>query len=266
MEEFEVIVTPKAGVIETNFADIIAQMKVEMSAYENLEVTEENLADCKKDLAFLRKVYKSVDDKRKAVKKSYMQPYEDFEKGQCKELLDVVSKPINEINAQIKEFDEKRIATKRDDIQALYNENIEEYGDFIPFLDTLEDNWLNVSYKAKDYLYHLSELKVRVKTDLEVIHGLSSEIEEDVIKAYKASGLAAAIQRNTQYLADKARVEEKVKTNLQNGTVKIEQPLPVTELNDMVTKISMVHFIVPAEDADHVEQILAENGIIYRRE
>lgn len=265
MNEFEVLVTPKAGSIETNFVDIEAKLKAEMSAYEGMEVTDENLADSKKDLAFLRKVKKSINDKKVDIKKQYMQPYTEFE-DKCKQLIAVVDKPIEEIDKQIKDFDVKRIADKKVALEKLYAENIEEFAEYIPFESTLEDSWSNVSYKDKDYLYYLSEKKISVRGEIEVIKALNSEIEEEILNIYKKSGLAMAIQRNTQYLNDKNRVSEQIKADIKNGTVKVEKPSAIDSFVDFQKKLEMVAFYVSKEDAEQVEQFLHFSNITYRKE
>ena len=271
MNEFEVIVIPKAGSIETNFSDIKAQLELEMSAYVGIKVDEENQAERKKDVAFLRKVRKAVDDRRKDVKKSYMQPYTEFEDS-CKELLGIIDKPIDEINSQLKEFDEKRIADKKAELEQLYKDNIEDYSRFIPFESTLDDSWSNVSYKTKDYLYRLSEMKIHVRSDLDCIRGLASEIEDELITVYQKTGnnLSSAVARNTQYLSDKERVREQVKEEVkatsQKPDIPFEKPAPIKQFEDLQNKINMVHFVVSAEDADAVEQFLQFSEITYRKE
>lgn len=258
MNEFEVLVTPKAGSIDTNFADIKAQLELEMSAYKGVEVSESNLSERKKDVAFLRKVRKAVDDKRKDVKKFYMQPYMDFENS-CKELLSVIDEPIDEINTQVKAFDEKRIAEKRAELEKFYTDNIEEFSRFIPFESTLEDTWSNVSYKSKDYQFHLSELKTRVRSDIDVIKSLGSEIEEELINVYQKSGniLASAVQRNQQYLSDKQKISAQVKEQIKEE---------VTTYIPNETEKRMIKFIVSGEDAEQVRQFLDFSNISYSEE
>lgn len=258
MNEFAVQIEPKAGSITTNFADIKKQLQEEMSLYESTEVTESNLSDSKKDLAFLRKVRKAVDDKRKEVKKAYLVPYNEFEDS-CKDLLSVIDKPIDNINLQIKNFDEKRIQEKKEHLESLFNENIEDLAEYINFNDTLVDSWANASYKDKDYLYALSEKKLKIKNDLNVITSLKSEIEGELLSIYKISGLANAIQRNTQYLNDKEMLSVRV---VSDRTVAIDPVYSMAEFTDSV--IVNAIFEVAKEDADKVRQFLDFSGIEYK--
>lgn len=266
MDELNFLVEQKAGIITTNFDELKKEIQTVMSAYEGIEVTDDNIAESKKDLAFLRKFKKSLDDKRKEVKKAYMNPYEEFETS-FKELNAVIDKPINEIDSQLKEFDKKRIEEKKNQIKALYDENIEDYGEFIDFESTLEESWQTVSYKAKDYLYHLSEMKIRVRSDLDVIKSLDSEIEDVLIDIFKQSGnnLSPAITRNTQYLKDKERVSAQIKEDAKTGITTLSQN-NAFDYETMASKINMVHFVVSTEDADKVEALLTFNEIVFRKE
>ena len=78
MQEFDVVVTPKAGVIECNFDEIKEALKVQMSAYADVVVAEDEIPVYKADLATLRKIRKAVDARRLEVKKEYEKPYDDF--------------------------------------------------------------------------------------------------------------------------------------------------------------------------------------------
>ena len=75
MNEIEVKVTQTAGVIESNFEEIKEALGLQMTAYLELELNEENIKERKADLATLRKIRKAVDDRRKDVKKTFNKPY-----------------------------------------------------------------------------------------------------------------------------------------------------------------------------------------------
>lgn len=256
MNEFEVIIKPEAGSIQTNFNEVKSQLIAEMSAFEGMEVTESNLSDSKKDLAFLRKVKKSINDKKVDIKKQYMMPYSAFE-TECKNMMAIIDKPIDELDKQIKAFDEKRVANKKQELKKLYEENIDDCADFIPFENTLEDSWSNISYKDKDYLFRLSELKVKVHGDLNIIVSLNSDIQEELISTYKNSNndLSAAIRRNKQYLADKQRVQEQAKEQAKQEMT-FEKPEPIQQLNDFIQMTKTVKIIINADDLQRTRNVL----------
>ena len=211
MDELLVQIDREKYSIQTNFDTIKAQLQETLEGYKGIVVDENTIKQSKADLAELRKMAKEIDVVRKEIKAEWEKPYEDF-KAKCDELTGLIDVPIAEIKGQLDEFDRKRIAEKKEHLASLYAENIEDFSDYIPFEVTLGEKWQNVSYGDKDYLYDLSEKKVKIKTDLAAISSLHSEIEEEVIAAYKNSGnvLSVAIQKNSDYLSAKSMAEKKI--------------------------------------------------------
>ena len=73
MNDLEVKVSQQPGIINCNLEEIKEALKVQMTAYMDLEVTEGNIKESKSDLATLRKIKKAVDDRRKEVKRTACQ-------------------------------------------------------------------------------------------------------------------------------------------------------------------------------------------------
>lgn len=282
MEELQIKVSKTLGTIDTNFSEIEKNLKITLEGYKGIVVTEDTLKESKKDIAELRKLRASIDDEKKAIKKAWNQPYTEFE-NKCKELMALVDEPIAEINNQVAKFEAKQIEEKKQHFNGLYLENIEDYMDYLPFEMTLNDKWQNKTFTDKDYLYELSEKKTRIKADLDAISSLESEIESELIEAYKKNGnvLSAAIQRNNQYLADKSRVKDQVKEEIKkeiqednHAAVSISMPAEEANAglvymnNECVTSSgnNAVKFIVSAEDADKVRQFLEFSEITYTEE
>lgn len=258
MKELNIIINQSQGEITTNFEEIEKSLKLQMSAYENFVVSEDEISIAKGDLAFLRKLSKSIDDRRKEIKKSYLKPYNDFEES-CKKLTAIINEPIKTISEQLDLFEQDRMAKKRERVTALYNEAVGEYVKFLPIENNFNEKWLNKSYSDNDIHFDISEKVTRVKGDLDVIKGLNSEIYDTLIETYINSGnnLAMTIARNTQYLSDKNKVIEQVKEQPVPVVVKkVEEPAPKNE----------VHFIVSIEDAEEVENYLTFSNIKFIRE
>lgn len=260
---FDFQVTQNPGSISTNLTEIETALKEHLQGFNGIVVTQDTIKESKKDLAELRKLKDSIEDARKKVKKEWMQPYTEFE-GRCKELVSLVDEPINAIDTQLKQFEEDRIAAKKEHIRELYVENIGEFATFLPFDSVFNPKWTNATSKDQDVIYDLSEKKLKVKTDLEAISALNSEIFDDLLDVYVNSGnnLTAAIQRHNQYLADKNKVIEQVKETTP------EEIKPKAEamgtLNDIVNLTKTVTFIISKDDAEDVENLLKVSGISYR--
>ena len=65
MNELKVTVNQEAGKINCNFAEIEAYAQEVKTRYSGIVVTEDSVAESKKDIATLRKLYKYLDDARK---------------------------------------------------------------------------------------------------------------------------------------------------------------------------------------------------------
>ena len=93
MEEIRVNVEQKNGAIGFNFEEIKERLNSELEVYKNMIFTEDSKTEAKKTIASLRKLKKSVNDKKLEVKKSFMIPYTNFE-AQVKELDKLIDEPI----------------------------------------------------------------------------------------------------------------------------------------------------------------------------
>lgn len=277
MNELEVKVSQQLGVIDCNLEEIKEALRLQMTAYTELEVTEDNIGESKSDLATLRKIKKAVDDRRKEVKKSFMKPYEDFE-ADVKSVLSIIDEPINMIDGKLKGFEEKRVAEKVEHAKEIYAQNIGEYADFLPFSAVFRKTWGNKTCADNEIVSDIQEAVLKVSNDMAVIKGLRSEIEEQVIDVYKKScnNLSAAVQKNTDYMeakeaakkaleAEKKEAEKKIEVEEKNET-KVETEA-YTEPEEMKPlSESEVTFTVSAADATKVEFFLEFNEIFFKEE
>lgn len=69
MYDLELAVSQDLGKITANFDEIKTALAGQLEEYKDKEFTEDKKKDAKEDLASLRKLKKSVDDRRKEVKK-----------------------------------------------------------------------------------------------------------------------------------------------------------------------------------------------------
>ena len=269
MNELQIRVEQTPGIIETNFEELEAQLRIQMQAYADLEVTEENLPERKKDVATLRKIAKAIDDRRKDVKKVYNEPLSKFE-AKVKNLTKVIDEQINRINDDIQGFDAKRRAEKQRAIEDLYRSNIGEYEEFLPLAQLQRPQWLNKTCSDNEIITDIQEATLQVRTDLEVIRAMGSDIEDELIRAYKTGGnsLQAAMRRNTDYqkaaqlAAQKARVEapaprvEEVPTQPQE-TPREPQGAPFRNEPELLIRVRGI------ENITEVRFFLDANGIPY---
>lgn len=134
MNELKFNVVQSIGEITANFDEFKNQVSQELEKYKSKEFTEDTKKDAKKDLAELRKKKAAVNERRIEVKKEYMKPYDEFE-AKVKELITLIDEPITLIDYKVKEFEEKRINERKEEILLAYEEIVP--GELQDYIGTL---------------------------------------------------------------------------------------------------------------------------------
>lgn len=206
--KFDVVQT--AGIINVDFESIESQLSEKMDEYNGLVFTEDKKKDAKADLAELRKYRKAVNDRKSEVKKAYMEPYNQFE-AKVKKLIELVDEPINYIDGQVKEFEEKRIREKKAEIKKIYDEIVpEDLQDYIPLECIYGTKWDNASTTMKSIKQEISDAVSKAESDISVIKGMNSDKTEDALNLYMSTrNLAAAIKFINDYEARKSEILER---------------------------------------------------------
>lgn len=212
MNDFIVEVKQQPGSIVCNFDEIESALKNQMQAYADLEVTEDNIPERKKDIATLRKIKDAVDTKRKEVKRAYSEPLTEFE-TKVKNLTGILDTEIIRIDRDIKEYDRKRIEEKQIHIKELYEQHVGEYAEYLPLSIIKSSKWDNKTCLDNEIISDIQTARLKVRGDIQAIKALGSEIEEKLLATYKQNGnnLAAAIKRNADYLDAKKAAEERMR-------------------------------------------------------
>lgn len=242
MSEFELTVLQK-GEIKFDLEEAKKRISERTADFEKLIVTEDTIKDAKEIRATLNKERTAFDSERKAVKKEYEKPLKDFE-GKVKEVLSFYDNAIENIDSQLKAFDEERVKAKQEHLKQLYDENIGDYAEYVPFEKVKKPQWDNATYKDTDIIHDISAEKTKVIADLDVLKALDSEIFDKLIEKYKKSGnvLAVAIQANTDYLQAKSLAEKKVQEEQKD--VKQEEP----PINPLPFDVETVSFIISGNE------------------
>lgn len=236
MEEIRVNVEQKNGVIGFNFEEIKEKLNSELEIYKNMIFTEESKTEAKKTIASLRKLKKSVNDKKLEVKKSFMIPYTNFE-AQVKELDNLIDEPINFINNQVEEFERKRAEEKKALISEIYAEIMaehEEASGYLPLQRIYDSKWENATTTKKAITETITERVDHVEKDLGIIRSMGSEFEDKGIEKYKATlELSDAIEVMNQYQKQKEEIlrrqEEEAKRKAEEEARKASEVSSATD-------------------------------------
>ena len=190
--------------IDFNFEELKGQLAESLALYTGLVVTEDGIKGAKEDRAKLNKLREALENKRKEVKRECMAPYTDFE-AKVKELVGLIDQPIAAIDAQLKEYEEKRRADKRAAILEIYEETVGELRALLPFEKLWQDTWYNTSVTMKKVREAIVAAEDKAASDLEVLATVESEFAEAVkIKYLEHLDLNEA-------LMERSRLQERAK-------------------------------------------------------
>ena len=223
--------------IEFNFDELKTELTKRLEKYQGLTYTEEMLKDAKADKAGLNKFKEAIETRRKEVKKLCLKPYEDFE-AKVKELVSLIDEPIQAIDTQLKDFEDKRISAKLVDITDLYNSIFDGWQQIIRLEHLFNEKWKNSTYSMKNIRTELEEAFNKSKTDIQTLEdmNLSQDIKLKVMDVYLATlDFSKAMQEKIR-LED---LEQRLKT-LNNNQPEAEQmqvyeqPEPIKEVKDII--------------------------------
>lgn len=265
MEEIRVNVEQKNGVIGFNFEEIKEKLNSELEIYKNMIFTEDSKTEAKKTIASLRKLKKSVNDKKLEVKKSFMIPYTNFE-AQVKELDNLIDEPINFINNQVEEFERRRVEEKKSLISEIYTEIMADHGEasgYLPLQRIYDSKWENATTTKKAITETITERVDHVEKDLGIIRSMGSEFEDKGIEKYKATlELSDAIEVMNQYQKQKEEIlrrqEEEAKRKAEEEARKASE---VSSATDTPMQEAPVAQTVPEEKI--IEPKPVNDSIVY---
>ena len=198
--------------IETNFEAVRDWLTEELAPYATMVVSQDAIADAKKTRANLNKVATGIDSQRKAIKKIWMKPYEEYE-AQVKELTGIVTKAVGNIDGQIKAMENEIKEQKRQRLSDFFDDHSYDVADFLTFEDVFDPKWLNATFSEIDAANSITAQIEDIKEGLETIRSMSSPFEASMLSEYgKSHNLAKAIAEGKRLEAiQKAEEERKAK-------------------------------------------------------
>lgn len=222
--KFEVAQTN--GIIKVNFEELENGLREKLAEYEGAVFTEESRTTAKGELANLRKLRKEIEDSRKQVKAEWMKPYDAF-KVRVDGLLEIVDKPVNLIDSQLKEMEAVRVAKRKADIQALYDSVIGEMQEYLSLEKIYDTKWENSSVKLPAVKKAMIELIGKVYEEVTTIKNMDSEAVPKALEMYKRDlSLANAFKYINNYESQRLEIfrrEEEKKRDLEIERIRREE-------------------------------------------
>ena len=197
--------------IDWNFEDLKAEIAQKSNEYMNLVYSDDQIKEAKKDRAALNKLISALETKRKEIKKQVMVPYEDFEKKE-KELVGIIRQAVDNIDSQIKGYEEGLRQEKLKKVKEIYKEAIGDLDRTVPLERIFKDSWLNASTTLKSIKEEIAAIYAKVDADLKVINKESStysyEMKEEYLKTFDLSAAMAKQHEREETARKNALFEE----------------------------------------------------------
>lgn len=152
-----------------NYEQLKGELTEKVAFYEAVVYDEEQIKNAKADKASLNKLKKAMNDERIRQEKEYLKPFEEF-KTQVNELIKIIDKPIQVIDTQVKNYEEKQKAIKKEKIIGIY-ESI-GFPAWVDFGKIFDEKWLNATVKEKAIQEALTIKHEQILADLTTLERL----------------------------------------------------------------------------------------------
>ena len=255
--------------IEWNHEEIKAEVTEKVEMYKTLVYTEDQVASAKTDKAKLNKFVTALEDKRKEIKRRYLEPYEAFEK-QVKDIVAIVNEPIALIDSQIKAFDEEKKSRKAADIKEYWDSL--QVREFPKYEQVFNSKWLNASTSMTSIKKDIENTLIEVENALNTLDCLPEYSFEakDIYKKTLDVTKAIAEANRLVDVANRKAEEEKRKAELkaqEEVTTKTQAPSNLEKPNKPASVKCWVGFeaYLSDDEAKKLAGYFKLNNIKFRR-
>ena len=276
----QLVISPlqKMEAIKFNYEELKEGLKNSLTKYKNVVYTPETIKEAKDDRARLNSLAKSLNDGKINIKKEFMVPYDEFE-GKIKELIELVKEPANEIDAQVKAFEEKEKEKKRSEIEKIYQENIGEYENLILLEKIYDSRWENKTYKLTDVKKEIQDIVKKADSDLKIINSQQTEFLLNIKDVYfntldlgQALVEKERLEKQKELLKPKEEivetvVEESVHNDDAVDAMRYAVDTAIEESKQVEEKMVKITFTVECTESQLLAlgQYMKANGIKYGR-
>lgn len=195
--------------------------------YSKLIFTNEQIKEAESERATINKAIKKISDYRKETISEFKKPIELFEQT-AKETEQILKETSDYVDKQIKSYEEVQKEKRKVNAKKIYDANIEELKELIPFEKIFNEKWLNKGSWKDDNTSSLIqneiiEIREKVRNGLKTIESLNSEFELELKNTFLQDfSLENAILKNNQLI-------EQQKALLKSNEVKEEIKVKKTE-------------------------------------
>lgn len=130
--------------------------------YQGTVVTADTVKESKRSRAELNKLSKALTEKKRSDKKEFLKPLKSYE-SKIKAIIEKVDKCSNDINVQIKDFEQQERKSKEEQVINLIEEMAKNY-DVSPNEVEIDPKWLNKSASKKSIVDGIANIMKQRKT------------------------------------------------------------------------------------------------------
>lgn len=188
-----------------------------------------------------------------------MKPYDAF-KLRVDGLLEIVDKPVNLIDRQLKEMEAVRVAKRKADIQVLYDSVIGEMLEYLPLEKIYDPKWENASVKVPAVKKAMIEVIGKAYEEVTTIKNMDSEVVPKALEMYKRDlSLANAVKYINNYESQRLEIlrrEEEKKRDLEIERIRREE-------RERVAQEQQIREEARRETVEEFKSVDAESAEIY---
>lgn len=277
VEDYSVKFVP--AVIKINGIEKLASLiDSNISKYQNLAVTADNVKDAKKIKANLNKLKKALDGKRLEIKKANAQPYLNIEK-QIKDIENSINEVINPISDAVKELDDQEKEARREWVNSLIQE-MAAARDIEPSEVEFNPLWLRKSMSKHaiekdldDVMKQIITAHEAIKTNVELVKQLceAKNIEPDAFVVQAKNGQPADELMNAIQQAEKARefrLNAKMARDrvIASKQVKVADKVINKDTGEVVSSIHHLEINTTDQKMESLRSYLDSNDISYKED
>lgn len=157
--------------IQANFDELDAKVDSMIAGYTDALydlTSQENIKQAKRDRTYLNGIVKEIDDRRKAVKRDYMRPYNEFE-ARANEITKKVKDASNNIKNQLDEAEE----TRKEELLGQLRQHYEDFAGVLAQIvsyDRIHDpKWLNKTFGLIKAQNAIEDKTAKIASDWETL-------------------------------------------------------------------------------------------------
>lgn len=204
-----------------NYDELKTALTEKVRFYETVVYGDDQIKQAKSDRADLNRLKKALDEERKRREKEYMVPFNEF-KDKINEIIAIIDKPVSIIDAQVKEYEQKKKDEKRELIKAEF----ERFGfpEYITLEKVWDDSWLNTTCSMARIKEEFKTIAYRDEQAMQMFENLPEynfeaaeyykqnlDITAAVAKAHEMARIAKAKKAAEEEAARSAAITEQVK-------------------------------------------------------